>query len=59
VCHFIETLACGHKITTYPQSDPGIATRRNCIDCDGRKKVPRRPPDNVVVMPVPERKKAG
>lgn len=32
--YIVETLACGHKITTYPQADPLIAVRRDCKDCD-------------------------
>jgi hypothetical protein len=60
VFHWVEDLACGHQHIAYPQSDPGIAVRRNCLDCDnGLKKVPRRPPKNLIVMPMPDRKKAG
>lgn len=48
LCYVVETLECGHTVTTYPQVDPLIAVRRDCKDCGsvlqfpvGRKKNPR------------------
>ncbi len=29
----VETLECGHKVTTFPQTDSLIAIRRDCKDC--------------------------
>ncbi len=34
LCYVVETLSCGHKVTTYPAADPLIAVRRDCKHCD-------------------------
>jgi len=33
LCYCVETLECGHALTTYPQADPLIAVRRECRVC--------------------------
>lgn len=47
LCYCIETLACGHKLTTYPQSDALIAVRRDCKECEPK----------VLEFPTPLRRK--
>jgi len=32
--YVVESLSCGHKVTTYPQADPLIAVRRDCHKCE-------------------------
>lgn len=34
--YVVETLACGHQFTIYPQVDPLITMRRNCPNCGPR-----------------------
>jgi hypothetical protein len=46
LCYVVETLACGHTLTTFPQSDPLIAVRRDCKDCGS----------NLVEFPAPSRR---
>lgn len=44
LCYCVETLACGHSLTTFPQADPLIAVRRSCHKCnDGQVLSPKKP----------------
>jgi hypothetical protein len=45
----IETLACGHTVNTFPQTDPLTAVRRDCRECDGQKQ--KKPAASVLEMP--------
>lgn len=58
--HVVETLECGHTLTTYPQSDPLIAVRRRCVNCDDNQVsgVPKKPSGSVRLRLVAERKAA-
>lgn len=47
LCYVIETLACGHQLTTYPAADPLIAVRRDCKDCGS----------NLIEFPSPKPKR--
>lgn len=46
LCYVIETLACGHQVTIYPQADSLVAVRRDCQQCGGT--VPKKKPYSVV-----------
>jgi len=46
--YVIETLSCGHTVTTYPQTDPLIAVRRDCKKCGS----------TVIEFPAPRKKAA-
>lgn len=57
LCYVVETLECGHDVTTYPQSDPLIAKYRRCQKCDANRVVPidvsKKPPVSVQFSNVP------
>lgn len=53
----VETLECGHTLTTFPQADPLIAVRRRCGDCDSVG-VPKKPPMSVKLSRLEVRKVA-
>jgi len=36
LCYVVETLACGHTLTTYPPADPLVAARRQCKECGAK-----------------------
>jgi hypothetical protein len=44
----VETLECGHKVSTYPQADPLVAVRRECKKCNS----------NLVEFPKPRKEAA-
>ncbi len=46
LCYVVETLACGHQLTIYPQTDSLIAVRRDCPQCGCL--VPKKRPYSVV-----------
>ncbi len=46
LAYVVETLACGHQLTIYPQADSLIAVRRDCPQCG--LPVPKKKPYSVV-----------
>lgn len=56
LCYVVETLECGHTLTVYPQSDPLIARRRACSECEPSS-LPQKKPS--VSVPDVRRKKAA
>lgn len=63
--YMVETLECGHELSTFPQIDPLIAKFRRCDKCDVPRvipirvevAVPKKPPQSVRIGAV-ERKRA-
>jgi hypothetical protein len=47
--YVVETLACGHTLTTYPQADPLIAVRRDCLECGEPTSLKKKPPYSVTL----------
>jgi len=45
LCYVVETLACGHTLTVYPQTDALVAVRRDCQECG--QPVPKKKPYSV------------
>lgn len=51
--YVVETLECGHTLTVYPQSDPLIAKRRFCHECQGllnSSSLPQKKPSTSVAV---------
>ena len=62
-CYVVETLECGHQLTTYPQCDPLIAKYRRCQKCNVNKVIAIddyafKKPSVSVQFPNPGRKRA-
>ena len=53
VCFITETLECGHTLDVFPQSDPLIAVRRRCQEC--QDVVPKKLPQSVRFVDVRKR----
>ena len=65
--YVVEELECGHQLVIHPQSDPLIATRRACLNCQAVAELlpPKKQPHPVgkaadelsrASLPFPKRK---